>query len=267
MIDLNTNAAKQRFRATIEKISNGLEVSFSRAVIIGLNRSFTSAANLAATGNFNIATAIEKNSSYIKSTVEKNLKKNAETFGFLAFGEIFKKGKKSIETEFDEPIAAKFWATMNRWIKFEATKQIKNINRTTRNTIKNIIKRNILAGNSNAQIAKEIRSTGKIVSKSRAKTIARTETHNGAGKSIRTAVESSGIKLKYHEWISANDSRTRVKRFNHLSANGETVKIDDPFINTGEEMAYPGDSAGSAGNVINCRCQEIFYTRTPQKAA
>jgi hypothetical protein len=32
------------------------------------------------------------------------------------------------------------------------------------------------------------------------------------------------------------------------------VPIDEPFIVSGEELMYPGDPSGSAGNVINCRC-------------
>jgi hypothetical protein len=38
------------------------------------------------------------------------------------------------------------------------------------------------------------------------------------------------------------------------------VGKDEPFIVMGEQLDYPGDPVGSAGNVINCRCTQIYIT-------
>ena len=43
----------------------------------------------------------------------------------------------------------------------------------------------------------------------------------------------------------------------HAEADGQEVKIDEPFIVDGESLMYPGDVTGSASNVINCRCTVI----------
>jgi hypothetical protein len=39
-----------------------------------------------------------------------------------------------------------------------------------------------------------------------------------------------------------------------VAASGEEVNLNDSFIVDGEHLDYPGDQAGSAGNVINCHC-------------
>jgi uncharacterized protein with gpF-like domain len=54
-------------------------------------------------------------------------------------------------------------------------------------------------------------------------------------------------------WMAALDDRTRDA---HGSADGQIVKVDKPFNVGGEELMYPGDPAGSAENVINCRCTQ-----------
>lgn len=53
------------------------------------------------------------------------------------------------------------------------------------------------------------------------------------------------------QWVCVHDKKTREA---HKNANGQIVGIDEPFIVDGEELMHPGDQAGSAGNVINCRC-------------
>ncbi|SNR95606.1 phage putative head morphogenesis protein, SPP1 gp7 family [Anaerovirgula multivorans] len=65
--------------------------------------------------------------------------------------------------------------------------------------------------------------------------------------------ESKGVNMK-KQWVSAIDSRTRNS---HGTADGQIVNIDEPFIVGGEELMYPGDPAGTAFNVVNCRCSMI----------
>lgn len=40
----------------------------------------------------------------------------------------------------------------------------------------------------------------------------------------------------------------------HLAADGQSVPLTQAFNVGGERLQYPGDPAGSAGNVIQCRC-------------
>ena len=55
-------------------------------------------------------------------------------------------------------------------------------------------------------------------------------------------------------WDATLDGRTRPA---HAAADGQKKKLDQPFVVMGEKLMYPGDSAGSAANVINDRCHSI----------
>lgn len=57
-------------------------------------------------------------------------------------------------------------------------------------------------------------------------------------------------------WLATRDPRVRA---DHLGADGQVRKIDEPFEVGGELMLYPGDSSlgASLGNVIQCRCTTI----------
>ncbi len=61
--------------------------------------------------------------------------------------------------------------------------------------------------------------------------------------------KSAGVEQK--EYLAVQDDRTRDA---HAEADGQIVGIDESFIVDGEELQYPGDPSGDAGNVINCRC-------------
>lgn len=82
--------------------------------------------------------------------------------------------------------------------------------------------------------------------------LVRTESTNAANygtmKSAETIFPNTQMKK---EWISARDERTRAS---HLSANGQIVDFNSDFIVQGESLDHPGDSSGSASNVVNCRC-------------
>lgn len=40
----------------------------------------------------------------------------------------------------------------------------------------------------------------------------------------------------------------------HMEVDGTELPLDEPFLVGGERLMYPGDPAGSAGNVCNCLC-------------
>ncbi len=86
--------------------------------------------------------------------------------------------------------------------------------------------------------------------------IARTETTTAANFAAVTASRTSGVVM-VKEWISSLDARTRQpphSQFDHYEMNGKRVGLDEEFDVSGQDMLYPGDPKGSAGNVINCRC-------------
>jgi len=57
------------------------------------------------------------------------------------------------------------------------------------------------------------------------------------------------------EW--KHGSLSRVPRLSHLLADGQQRKVDEDFNVGGEELAFPRDPKGSAGNTINCNCYTI----------
>lgn len=57
------------------------------------------------------------------------------------------------------------------------------------------------------------------------------------------------------QWLSARiPKRTRPS---HWAAHGQIVLVAEPFRVGGEDLMYPLDPAGSAGNTINCLCRMV----------
>jgi uncharacterized protein with gpF-like domain len=53
------------------------------------------------------------------------------------------------------------------------------------------------------------------------------------------------------EWLSAGDAQVRETH----AIDGEVIGFDESFSNG---LEYPGDPAGDAGEVINCRCVCLY---------
>ena len=75
-------------------------------------------------------------------------------------------------------------------------------------------------------------------------------------------VERDGLRRDDIElvklWRTQGDTRVRES---HHAANGQTKRLDVPFIVGGEALRYPRDPAGSTGETINCRCTMITRRR------
>ena len=112
------------------------------------------------------------------------------------------------------------------------------------------------------QIATNIARNVSGIAKARGALIARTETHGAANNGANAAARQTGLQLK-KEWITAEDARTRSvaggDEWDHVEIDGAIVAQDEKFRLTSangtvEFLDFPGDPAGSAANVINCRC-------------
>lgn len=148
--------------------------------------------------------------------------------------------------------------------------KIQYIAETTRLQIMEMIREGQEQGLGIAEIARNMREKVPELSALRSSVIARTETHSAAQYGqMRTAQQSSRPLVK--RWSSAEDYRTRdfgegdgvVDSHNHRVMHGVTVPMDQPFLvptkfGTSEPLMHPGDPAGTAGNVINCRCAMTF---------
>jgi hypothetical protein len=155
-------------------------------------------------------------------------------------------------------MSPEFEAALGVYIRTYSARKVKDVDATTKARIARLIQIGIDEGLTNAEVAASIREAALIDSAYRSAVIARTESHAAAmAGSFESALETDVVIEK--EWISAEDERTRDgvdSEFDHTSV--DNVPMEQPFIVSGEELMFPGDPAGSPGNVINCRCVTGF---------
>jgi len=150
----------------------------------------------------------------------------------------------------DEPFDPFTEAAM-AWIKKNAAKTVTTIMETELEAVAEIIKTGFADGLSIQNISKQIRQYYDDNSAWKASRVARTEVAKAAGYGQQEAARQSGV-VQTHTWLAARDDRTRDS---HAFMDGETVPLGKPYSNG---LMYPGDSSGSADEVINCRCTELF---------
>ena len=133
-----------------------------------------------------------------------------------------------------------------------------NVSQEVFNDIKDAIQAGIDAGESNADLAKRIKTAFNELSDERAKVVATTET--GAAYSYARHEGMKSLGIEYKQWLSAQDDRVRRT---HRQMDEQVVPMAGTFAVTRESdggldlMQHPCDPAGSAENCINCRCIAI----------
>lgn len=143
------------------------------------------------------------------------------------------------------------------WIKENALEKSKTITGSDRDKIKRWLKDALdeeLPGE--AAVGRGIRERMDAVSVSRAKTIARTETHSAVqeiqAETMKAEAEAVGVEGATQKvWTAGTDLRVRPS---HADADGQKVGLDESFLVGGVRLSFPGDPAGPAEEVINCRC-------------
>jgi len=101
----------------------------------------------------------------------------------------------------------------------------------------------------------------------RAETITRTELSRimSIATFAKQKEAAKAIPGLMKEWRSALlIGRTRgspgtTAPYDHWSAHGQRVPVNEPFIVSGEELMYPLDPAGSPGNTLNCMCTSVLH--------
>lgn len=124
------------------------------------------------------------------------------------------------------------------------------------------VERGIREGFPVQDVAKEIdrilTATGSERWPNRAITVARTETIGAVNAGVyRSAVldaEERGDPAPFKQWLSTVDDRTRPT---HVAADRQRTLMSEPFVVGTARLQFPGDPAGPAGEVINCRCSLI----------
>lgn len=161
----------------------------------------------------------------------------------------------------DDPAAVSVGFYSARWRELmrvyaagPAGEHITRITETTRNLVRQALAEAAEQGLDKRKTAKYLQKRVGEFNKNRALLIARTETTTAANYGAwLAAAETEGKKVK--TWIATRDSRTRDA---HRAVNGQMVDMDAPFIVGGVPMKYPGDPAGGAKNVCNCRCATAY---------
>jgi len=122
--------------------------------------------------------------------------------------------------------------------------------------LRDSLTQSVLLGESIPQMATRIRRVTDSC-RYQAVRIARTEMNRAAAQSRMLAsfhAESLGIRV-IKKWLATKDERTRDS---HAHMNGETAENGQPFSNG---LQYPGDPAGDASEIVNCRCQVVHVVQ------
>ncbi len=169
-----------------------------------------------------------------------------------------------IETKQDEDDL--FQQLINEYIERFGAQKVLQILETTRKQVMGVIREGQREGLGVEEIARLLREAVPEFSRVRSRVIARTETHGSSQYAqYRTAQQSTRPLVK--QWNSIEDARTRTiimdDTYDHRVIDEQRVALEQPFMvptifGTKEPLMYPGDPAGTAGNIINCRCAMTF---------
>jgi len=151
------------------------------------------------------------------------------------------------------------------WLDVNILTKITEIAKTTQRAIAKVIQKGLDEGLGEYEMAKYIREQSKgEINQYRARMIARTEVVMSLNQGRHMAMVASNLEWT-HKWVDTLDERTRTSH--RIVSQGRPIPLLEPYkvpiikdkriIGT-EPARYPGDPTLSAGNVINCRCTEVF---------
>jgi HK97 family phage portal protein len=173
------------------------------------------------------------------------------------FGKRANEGFKSIEV-FETKDFDVFKEGIKLWIAENVGEKVKEILETTLDDLKSEIETAIDEGETIPEIASKVAKLYDGYQGYRSTLIARTEVISSSNAGSHFAAEQTGLKLK-KSWLATSGKRTRQW---HKAANGQTKKIDEPFVVKGEKLMFPGDTTlgASGNNIIQCRCTQTYET-------
>ena len=160
------------------------------------------------------------------------------------------KAEYSFEDEFNDYIEREAGSRITS-MTAETKRQAEKI---LRNTLTETAEMGLGATETARQIRKELEKRGIMINQWRALRIARTEVMTASNEGAFVGAKSAGATKKY--WIPTYDSRTRDT---HIGVDAQNPKLmDEAFLVGMSMMQKPGDPAGGAEEVINCRCAITF---------
>jgi hypothetical protein len=154
---------------------------------------------------------------------------------------------------------------LETFYELHAAKQVTELNDTTMDEFSNNlskIRRDLTDQGidiTDAAIAERLEEVSQERARTRSQMIAQTETQIVSEQVKLTEAEvleeEGEVSDVRKQWITMDDPSVRPA---HAAANGQLVDVEDDFVVGGERLNMPGDPAGSAGNVINCRCNAVL---------
>lgn len=144
-----------------------------------------------------------------------------------------------IEFDVDNP-------AVQEWINGKTFKFANEVNKKTLAELRGELRAAMATGEGIKEAEKRIERVFNMARGFRTERIARTEIVSSYNKGAMASYEQSEVVDK-KEWISSRDADVRDSH----QIDGEKVPIDKPFSNG---LMYPGDPAGAAKDVVNCRC-------------
>lgn len=144
-----------------------------------------------------------------------------------------------------------FLALIQQWVTRFGAEKVVRVSATTKQRIRDAVHAGQDAGEGQAAIARRIRALNPGVNAMRSLIIARTETHHAASFAQDAALEALDLPDVKREWVAVEDGRTRET---HVLADGQVRGQQEAFDVGGFKLSRPGDPAGPAREVINCRC-------------
>ena len=260
MFDITGKARRQATHQLLMREMDVLDAIIEKRVRPILNRYFIDAAKqISLSGSTDVTYIVSAQRRRFQRVLRDHYKRVANRFLKITKNSMNESGFKGVDKWEQKTIQEDdFWRTMDRWTVREAAKKVTKMDKSSKHILARVIRAGQDEGESTQEIAKRLRKTGLITSRHRARTIARTETHNAALKATDESVKSSGMDIKEKEWSTTKDDRARG---DHRIADGQKVKMEDDFLVGGEKLSFPGDPKGSAANVINCRCVVLYSTK------
>ena len=201
---------------------------------------------------------IDRTRGYMLKAISEQYTRIGLQFFFFVLDGFLQQDRKNSGVRAQNGMAEEFWRAFHSWTLLLTSKNVGNINNTTKKLIHRIIKEGINEGAAMPIIADRIEEYGRQINKHRAMRIARTEVHSASVYAIDTAVKSTRVQFN-RVWTATIDERTRT---DHRRANGQVRGLNEPFDVGGENLMFPGDPNGSAGNIINCRCAILYRNDT-----
>lgn len=138
---------------------------------------------------------------------------------------------------------------------------MKDVNQRTFKDLTGSLQEGLAAGETYDDLVARVKAVFKTATDERAQSIATTETNIAVNSGRHEAMKTAGVEKK--GWRT---SRLPGVRATHLENEDYSVEqggigLDERWPNG---LLYPGDPAGPAGEVINCRC--FGYAVVPGKA-